>query len=108
MMMSKFLERIQQNTLSFNNNTILIRLLLSLTVFYSHFFAVYGLKEPSIPSGIHSLGWYAVNMFFFISGILVAQSFKNRDVLTYISARILRIMPAYLCSLVITKRTGTL
>lgn len=48
---------------TFNNNSLELRYMLTFGVFYSHFFAIYGLPEPSLFWGTHSLGWYAVNLF---------------------------------------------
>jgi len=90
---------IYKNILSFDNNQLAIRYLLSFGVFYSHMFAIYGLKEPALLWGVHSLGWYSVNGFFFISGILIAQSYNSKNIITYFLARVFRIMPAYVVSL---------
>ncbi len=99
--MISILKTIENNLSSFDNNSLLMRYILTFLVFYSHMFAIYGMTEPTLLWGIHSLGWYAVNGFFFISGLLVAQSYAERDIKSYAIARALRIMPAYLLSLVI-------
>ncbi|MEV9594160.1 acyltransferase family protein [Aliarcobacter butzleri] len=98
---SLVVNRIEQSISSFNNNSLIIRYVLAILVFYSHMFSIYGLPEPTLFWGKHSLGWYAVNGFFFISGLLVAQSYHNRGVFSYFAARFLRIMPAYLLSLIV-------
>jgi len=77
------IERISLNIKSFNNNQLLMRYVLALMVFYSHMLAIYGLKEPSFYNGGHSLGWYAVNGFFIISGVLIAQSYVKRNFVPY-------------------------
>ena len=99
--MLQVISNIEKNLQSFNNNSLSIRYILAFLVFYSHMFAIYGLSEPTFLWGSHSLGWYAVNGFFFISGLMIAQSYMSRDIKSYAVARILRIMPAYLASLVV-------
>lgn len=101
MIIKKF-NKLKENIESFDNNSLLIRYTLAFAVFYSHMFAVYGLAEPTLFWGLHSIGWYGVNGFFFISGILVAQSYVKKDLIPYIMARILRILPAYIAALVIS------
>lgn len=100
-MIISVITKIEHSINTFNNNSLLIRFVLAFAVFYSHMFAIYGLKEPTLLWGNHSLGWYAVNGFFFISGLLVAQSYQNRDVYSYLMARFFRIMPAYFASLIV-------
>lgn len=97
--MVKVYEKIRLNIIQFDNNQLLIRYVLAFFVFYSHAFAIYKLNEPSLYPGGHSLGWYSVNGFFFISGILISQSFEKRGVISYVGARILRLFPAYIFSL---------
>lgn len=99
--MKTFFPTLYDHVVSFDNNSLLIRFLLASMVLISHTFAIYGETEPSLPFGSHSWGWYAVNGFFFISGLLVAQSFAHRSPLHYFAARGLRILPAYLAALLI-------
>lgn len=99
--MKTFFSTIYDHVVSFDNNSLLVRFLLASMVLISHAFAIYGAQEPSLLTGSHSLGWYAVNGFFFISGLLVAQSFAHRSTTHYIAARGLRILPAYLMALLI-------
>jgi len=100
-MIISLITKIEHNINTFNNNSLLIRFVLAFAVFYSHMFAIYGLQEPTLLWGNHSLGWYAVNGFFFISGLLVAQSYKRRDLVSYLMARFFRVIPAYLASLIV-------
>lgn len=101
-MILSIINKIETNLLSFDNNSLLVRYLLAFLVFYSHMFAIYGLKEPTLLFGNHSLGWYAVNGFFLISGVLVGQSFYKRSFKTYCISRSLRILPGYIFSLIFT------
>ncbi|EKO3931980.1 acyltransferase [Vibrio fluvialis] len=101
-MLIRYLDKIYENTNTFKNNTLVLRLILSFIVFYSHYFATYGIQEPKLIFGIHSLGWYAVNLFFLISGILISQSYRNRDFISYASSRALRVFPAYLAGIFIS------
>lgn len=100
--MQSILETFNKNITNFDNNSLIIRFILAFAVFYGHMFAIYGLSEPTLLWGLHSLGWYAVNMFFLMSGVLVAQSFEYRDVKSYALARFLRIYPAYVLSLFVS------
>ncbi|PLA75549.1 hypothetical protein CYQ88_00865 [Hydrogenovibrio sp. SC-1] len=97
--MAKVHEVIHRNIIQFDNNQLLIRYVLAFFVFYSHTFSIYKLNEPSLYPGGHSLGWYSVNGFFFISGILISQSFEKRSFISYIGARVLRLFPAFILSL---------
>lgn len=99
--MKIFFPTLYDHVVSFDNNSLLVRFLLASMVLISHTFAIYGIQEPSPLTGSHSLGWYAVNGFFFISGLLVAQSFAHRSPSHYFAARGLRILPAYLTALLI-------
>jgi peptidoglycan/LPS O-acetylase OafA/YrhL len=101
-MRKNYLDRIENNIITFSNNSLELRYILTFAVFYSHFFAIYGLTEPSLFWGAHSLGWYAVNLFFFLSGILVTQSYYNNNFLSYTINRVFRIMPAYILALIVS------
>lgn len=90
------INRVKANIESFDNSSLLVRYILAASVFYSHMFAIYGLPEPSLLWGIHSLGWYAVNCFFLLSGILVSQSFHKNNIRIYFISRFLRVLPAYI------------
>lgn len=99
--MKTFFSTLYDHVVSFDNNSLLVRFFLASMVLISHTFAIYGIQEPSPLAGSHSLGWYAVNGFFFISGLLVAQSFAHRTHSQYFAARGLRILPAYIAALLI-------
>ena len=77
------------------NNLDALRLFAALLVVFSHSFLITGsgfLKPPFYQSDYGALG---VNIFFFISGFLITQSFLRRDsILRYLWARFLRIFPA--------------
>lgn len=51
------LNKLEINIKTFNNNSLELRYILTFGVFYSHFFAIYGLPKPSLFWGTHSLGW---------------------------------------------------
>lgn len=98
-MMSIFIQNINYSIISFKNNSLVVRYVLASLVIIGHNALLYGIPEPKLLWGIHSLGWYAVNGFFFLSGILVYQSFLKNNLIEYFIARFLRIMPAYILSL---------
>ncbi len=53
--------------------------------------------EPLFALTGYSLGHFAVNIFFVISGFLVAQSMvRGKNIIDYLSARMMRIIPAML------------
>jgi len=59
--------------------------------------------EPLQPWLGRSLGEYAVQVFFILSGVLVAQSFdRSRSVLNFAAARVLRIFPALIVCVAVT------
>lgn len=97
-----------------DNNFDLLRLIAAFSVLFGHSFALSGgpqglnsidpvsliLKQyTGFNEAIHELG---VDVFFIISGFLVARSFMtHKTVIGFIEARVLRIFPAaILCSLV--------
>jgi peptidoglycan/LPS O-acetylase OafA/YrhL len=79
------------------NSFGVIRLAMALAVLVSHsFFFVTAnpLSEPLVSLTGHSLGEHAVQVFFFLSGILVTQSvLKSASVVDFAAARFLRIFP---------------
>lgn len=79
--MQKTLNRILRNIRTHDNNQLLLRYVLAFLVYFSHLHAAYGLPEPTII--FHSIGWYAVNCFFILSGILVTQSYTRSTVIQY-------------------------
>ena len=80
------------------NSFGLIRLAMAITVLFSHsylFLAGTSRAEPLAGWTGHSLGEHGVQVFFFLSGILIAQSFEaSRSLLEFAVARVLRILPA--------------
>jgi peptidoglycan/LPS O-acetylase OafA/YrhL len=92
---------------SHDNNYTLIRLVLSASVIYFHSFALSNttfadyLSAPLTP--ISDVGGLAVKLFFFLSGLFVAQSFhKDPGILGFALKRFLRIWPGYFVCLLVT------
>jgi peptidoglycan/LPS O-acetylase OafA/YrhL len=89
-----------------SNNFNLIRLLAALAVIYGHASAITGHGPPDLflrIVGYKFLGGVAVDVFFVISGFLIASSAMGRNGLLYYSAsRVLRIYPALVCCIVVT------
>ncbi|MEQ1696485.1 MAG: acyltransferase [Hyphomicrobiaceae bacterium] len=79
------------------NSFGVIRLAMALAVLVSHsfyFVTANPLSEPLVAITGHSLGEHAVQVFFFLSGILVTQSIlKSASVADFAAARALRIFP---------------
>ena len=88
-----------------DNNFKLIRFLAATAVIYDHSFTVIHGDEvpwfllPNIKTG--DFGWYAVNIFFILSGFLIVKSWMGRpDVVAFSVSRILRLFPAlFVCCL---------
>ncbi len=83
-----------------------LRLLLALLVVVSHsYYLATGIALASEPlhavSG-YTLGQHAVQVFFILSGVLVAQSLSRSDLLTFAAARGLRIFPALIVCVLYT------
>jgi peptidoglycan/LPS O-acetylase OafA/YrhL len=88
-----------------NNNLNLIRLLAATSVTFAHCFAMTHGSPYVLGFGINSasFGFYAVAIFFGLSGFLIAQSyFRNPDWFIFLKARLLRLVPGYLFSNVIS------
>lgn len=89
-----------------SNSFAMIRIAMALAVLVSHaFFLLTGTSaaEPLTAWTGHSLGEHAVQVFFFLSGILVAQSFaRSRGALDFIAARALRIFPGLAACVLLT------
>lgn len=83
------------------NSYGVIRVVAAVLVIWTHSYAVVLGEDASEPlrdlTG-YSLGSHAVNIFFSLSGFMVASSWeRSRDVVDFVLARILRIMPALVC-----------
>lgn len=87
-----------------DNNFNLIRVIASLLVLFTHSFALVegsSMAEPLKLSLGTTLGTIAVDIFFITSGFLIAGSFFNKNsILSFIWARILRIYPAIIVSMI--------
>ena len=86
------------------NNLNAIRLLLAVLVILAHSFPLATGKEGDplfiLTRGQTTSGGLAVNLFFFISGLLVTMSWLKCDSMNeYLRHRVLRIVPGYLCAL---------
>jgi peptidoglycan/LPS O-acetylase OafA/YrhL len=88
------------------NSFGVIRLAMAIAVLFSHsywFTTGSKLADPLVRFTGHSIGEHAVQVFFFLSGILVAASLlKSRSVLNYAVARALRIFPALIVCVLLT------
>lgn len=89
-------------SLTHTNNFDAIRIAAALAVLVSHHHALTGQFEPLV-LGIHTLGGFAVLVFFSLSGYLVASSWHNDPhLLRFALRRVLRIWPAYIAVIVLT------
>ncbi len=87
---------------SHTNNFDAIRIVAALAVLVSHHHALIGQFEPLV-LGIHSLGGFAVLVFFAVSGYLVTTSWNNDPhLLRFALRRALRIWPALIAVVVLT------
>lgn len=88
------------------NNFGVVRLAMATAVLVSHgtlFLTGSSDAEPLHALTGHSLGEHAVQVFFFLSGILVAQSFaRSHGLGDFVAARILRIFPALIVCVLLT------
>ncbi len=88
------------------NNFGAIRLAMALSVLVSHsYWLATGRSalEPLHALTHHSLGEHAVQVFFFLSGVVVTQSlFKSQSLLDFTLARVLRIFPALIVCVLLT------
>lgn len=81
------------------NSLNLIRLLLAVAVIFWHTYPISGVV-PSWPAA--TLGAWAVNSFFAISGFLIAGSRLRLEFLVYIGRRAARIFPGYWVVITVT------
>jgi peptidoglycan/LPS O-acetylase OafA/YrhL len=86
-----------------DNNLNLIRVLAAIAVLVSHAYPIAlgpGTPEPLLQTLERSLGTLAVEMFFIISGFLIAQSYdRSSSNLRFAIARVLRLWPALIVSI---------
>lgn len=89
-----------------HNSFGLVRLVLALLVLVSHSFQYLGgsmAAEPLNDLTGRSLGEYAVQVFFVLSGLLVAKSFQDSSsLMDFSAARVLRIFPALIVCVALT------
>ncbi|MGF6240999.1 peptidoglycan/LPS O-acetylase OafA/YrhL [Paraburkholderia sp. GAS38] len=92
----------------YENNYTLIRAFLAASVIFYHSFGLTFDTRYSDPIDLmllpnNSLGQLAVQSFFFLSGLFVAQSyFKDRNVIRFALRRIFRVWPGLFVCLIIT------
>lgn len=80
----------------------ILRVAAALGVLVSHSYALYGLVQPNLLGG-RSLGTVCVDIFFAISGYLVAQSWlRDPSALRFMYRRALRIFPGLIVAVLIT------
>lgn len=88
------------------NSFGVLRLAMASLVLISHsYLYAFGTDqaEPLTAWTGHSLGEHAVQVFFILSGILVAQSFdRSRSLIDFASARVLRIFPGLIVCVLLT------
>ena len=101
---------LQTQDIERNRSLNLIRLLLALVVTWSHCYPLAG-KGEAEPigklTGIFSGGSFAVFGFFFISGMLITDSWLNsKNVRIFATSRILRIWPAFLVAILFSALVG--
>lgn len=87
------------------DNFLLLRFIAATIVIYGHSYALSGMHKLDIIQrldwGIYS-GTIAVDMFFTVSGFLVTGSLVRRNhVISFIQARVLRLLPAYAACIVL-------
>ena len=89
-----------------HNSFGVIRLAMAIAVLFSHsYWFTTGSKvaDPLVRWTGHSIGEHAVQVFFFLSGILVVQSLlRSRSVIDYAVGRALRIFPALMVCVLAT------
>lgn len=89
-----------------DNNFHLMRHLAAIAVVLTHSYSVVTgryASEPLVGWLGHSLGHYAVDVFFVLSGFVVTQSLlRDGDMLRFAVSRILRIFPALIVTVLLT------
>ena len=88
------------------NSFGLVRLAAASAVIFSHAWSVTAgndTLEPLEAETGFALGWHAVNLFFALSGLLIAGSLsRSKSILRFAWARVLRIFPALMAVTIIT------
>jgi peptidoglycan/LPS O-acetylase OafA/YrhL len=87
------------------NNLNLIRLIAATSVTFGHSFAMTHGSHYNFLWSINSagFGFYAVAIFFGLSGFLITQSYlRNSNWKVYLKARLLRLVPGYLFANILT------
>jgi peptidoglycan/LPS O-acetylase OafA/YrhL len=85
-------------TTRFNNNFDILRLLLSLVVFFYHAEIILGINLP-----IYFSGEFAVKCFFVVSGYLIVKSYiSSKSLKAYSISRFFRVYPLYLLLIILT------
>ena len=90
------------------NNYTFLRLILASSVIYYHSFGLTraeGFTDyvTKLLSPVTTTGGLAVQAFFFLSGLFVSQSFfRDRNVVSFLVKRVLRIWPGFFICLVVT------
>lgn len=89
-----------------DNSFGVLRLAMASAVLISHSYLYssgHSEHEPLFKYTCHSLGEHAVQVFFILSGLLVAQSFdRSRNIADFALARALRIFPALIVCVLLT------
>lgn len=86
-------------------NLVHLRLLAAAAVIVSHAWPLAlgpGTAEPLAALTGHSLGGWAVGLFFFLSGLLISGSAARRSAVAFWQARARRILPGLLVALLVT------
>lgn len=95
-----------------NNSFNSVRLLAAAAVFVSHAFLIApaGWHGEPLDGGAYNLGQISVNVFFFLSGMLLSRSYALKpDLVGFVLARMLRIFPGLVvCGMVTAWIIGAL
>jgi peptidoglycan/LPS O-acetylase OafA/YrhL len=87
------------------NNLHAVRLALAMAVIVSHAWPLAlgpGAAEPLEALTGHSLGGWAVGLFFFLSGLLIARSAERQEAGAFLRARARRLLPGLAVAVVVT------
>lgn len=89
-----------------NNNFDFLRLIMALSVFFYHSFALTAVADFKVLTYFFS-GTVAVNCFYILSGFLIFMSYEKTSTLkTYAKKRSARIVPAYVLVVVFSSLAG--